>query len=1097
MPIQNRDRGIPLSREGIKRVRQGLRELGLTQKQFAERAHFDVKTLERALKGKPVDDPIREAIARALGIDELDLTDPHGIRFLNWDEIRQNSLDQLPPLLTEVLADRLGRKLDGDGHYIELTLHRRKRLPSYPSITQSFEGSDLYELGANEINATLTTKDFINQFLSLHEVASPPGKHTVVVGTTGAGKTTLLHAFVRMGLDYPDFTTIYVPLAELQNQPIKDYLDVWLKKALKRDGGGVSELEKKALIGRFREQQVILLLDSGNEITDARIRLNSLDQVLRESWVGLAHIVFACRPSTWNIEQNPLNGKLEVYQLSPLHYGDIRQVDQVSQLIETRFEHNPALGVRLRARLEHPEQVNLRDLVRNPMNLTILCHVWEQSERLPSTLNQLYANFVRLISGYESTPLDPLDFSHEPLLRTAGLLARRAIQSTSPFRLPLRYIHQTFRAEKLNWDEFAQLKQTGLLHLIGNAQEDRNDEVYAYLHPVLQNFLAAGVIESEDFFLGQLSSRAAIDYEPYVLQSVLIFNPQLLEVYLLWLGRQGDPELTPQRSLVQRLTNFDCGSEFYRYRAVFLAAAGLAELSEPDLVAPIMEQLRDWLHSGMESIRYGALAALQASQSAEAIGVIVEFIAANPNNLLSFQAIARLGLFRDQHKTQAEAGLAELARMEDLTICFLAGESLVRLDPVDRQRVLQQVELLVFTPPPFLSQVYARLFHPVQPEFAALYEDLYLSGSPPFGSEASARLWQSVGKGNFVAIDQLLEYLDSDRPEFVLQSAAIGLGELGSGQLKEVTALIRLLDRTEDGRTKEIAIASLKKFGINFPDLTNDLLNQGIEMLEVEQVVDLAMAQMALPKESQFLESHSNVEDGETYLYFQSMIYSWLENPYDFEQRYRIRQSLSQSSSGDSVLIGLCIEEWMRSADSTVRWFAVTLLGEIATGEDVETQVLEFFRSEEFKPARRAAAKSLAQILAKGANPVQKLGEFLNLAEEEEMKLWLAYQLGRQVPQLRATAINHLIHLILNSSSFESESIYAEQMYVYSSVVQQVAHCLTQLLTRENAASVVAGLQPYFNERVREEQPSRYRIIFDLLWNCACLLTPTEFNQVR
>ncbi|HEY9660155.1 MAG TPA: hypothetical protein V6C65_16985, partial [Allocoleopsis sp.] len=371
---------------------------------------------------------------------------------------------------------------------------------------------------------------------------------------------------------------------------------------------------------------------------------------------------------------------------------------------------------------------------------------------------------------------------------------------------------------------------------------------------------------------------------------------------------------------------------------------------------------------------------------------MLEFISAHPNDLLSFQAIARLGLVKDQHKNQAEVGLIKLAGIEDptirftagessvqvesvenLTIRFLVGESLIRLNPIDRQRVLRQVELLVFTPPPFLSQVYARLFHPAQAEFAALYEDLSLLGSPPFGTEASGRLWRSIGKGNSIAINQLLESLNSDCPESVLQSAAIGLGELGSGQLEEVTALIQLLDRSEDGRTEEVAIASLKKFGIDFPALSNDLLNQGIEILEVEQVVGLAMARMVLPKEFQPLESVSDLEDGERCLYFQSMIYTWLENPYDFEQRYKIRQSLGQSSSGDSVLISLCMEEWVRDSDSTVRWFGLSLLGEIGTGEGAEIQSLEaVLRVEEFKPTRRAAAKSLAQILAKGANPGQK-----------------------------------------------------------------------------------------------------------------------------
>ncbi|HEY9659929.1 MAG TPA: helix-turn-helix transcriptional regulator, partial [Allocoleopsis sp.] len=303
-----------MSRSGIELVRQKIGELGLSYEEFAKLAHISKSSIERALAGQNVSDGIKEAIAQALNLSKLDLTDPHGTRFLNWDEIRQNSVNLLPPLLTDLLVDRIGRELDWSESFIDLTIHQRKKLPSYLPIFRTSEGSYLHELSAAEIEVSLTTENFINDVLKLNQPLSSP-KHTVVVGVSGNGKSALLHRFVRIGLNFPNLTIIYVPLSETENKSVDEYLDSWLEGVLRRPKDQISELEKKALIGRFREGRVLLLLDCENSTTDARSLLNWLGVQLK-GWVGFAHVVLVCQPNLWNIEQNPLSRDFQVFCLS-------------------------------------------------------------------------------------------------------------------------------------------------------------------------------------------------------------------------------------------------------------------------------------------------------------------------------------------------------------------------------------------------------------------------------------------------------------------------------------------------------------------------------------------------------------------------------------------------------------------------------------------------------------------------------------------------------------------------------------------------------------------------------------------------------------
>jgi HEAT repeat protein len=342
-------------------------------------------------------------------------------------------------------------------------------------------------------------------------------------------------------------------------------------------------------------------------------------------WVASARVVLTCRVNVWDANHNALQG-FDTYRTLEFSYGDGNKPDQVKEFICQWFSNTdkPELGEALREKLDKERHQRIRDLVKNPLRLSLLCQSWyfHQGD-LPKTKAALYEQFTQAFYEWKKEPHSTTLTQRKELNTALGLLAREAIDKEKSrfgirrhFALDImgEYLFN-LATEKLNW----------LVHVYNDA--DTGQPVYAFFHPTFQEYFAACAIDDWDYFLNHIPDNPAQG-------TYRIFERQWKEVILLWLGRDDVPK-HKKEDFIATLVNFedDCW-DFYWYRAFFLAAAGIDELKDcidadwaDWIVAKLVEYATEEPYTGVDRVVNPAIwATLLETNRARAINVLIEVL---------------------------------------------------------------------------------------------------------------------------------------------------------------------------------------------------------------------------------------------------------------------------------------------------------------------------------------------------------------------------------------------------------------------------------------------------------------------------------------
>jgi hypothetical protein len=474
--------------------------------------------------------------------------------------------------------------------------------------------------------------DFFQEVLAQQKSPQSQGRRLAIIGEAGSGKTVQLLKVAEWVLNNTDDLPILIPFSEMREKSLREYLtEDWLlavsKSIEQAPSGWTRDLEKRLNAG-----QVWLLMDGVDEIARDNPLL-ILDLVAKDPLLSKARIVLTCRLNHWD-KDGWLWSEFDTYKMLDFSYGDNQHSDQVKQFIENWFIDNDGLdkGKKLRNLLDEPGKERIKDLVRNPLRLGLLCFNWEEREKTGILLNvftkaQLYKLFVEDFYEWKDRQLQekvlPSESKFptkrkkliETLNNALGKLAKEAIDLGSKSLLSYDKLIGPVLVEPVPKD--SEFDLFGLISTLGwlNKVEigSRNNDAYAFFHSSFLEYFAATSINDWDFFLPREHKDRPVrdtenpdNFKRYRnnFKRYRIFEPQWKEVILFWFGREDIPE-EEKKEFIKTLLQFQDGCTthiaglvplkgFYEYRAHFMAAAAIAEFKNYKSLERIIDQLINW-----------------------------------------------------------------------------------------------------------------------------------------------------------------------------------------------------------------------------------------------------------------------------------------------------------------------------------------------------------------------------------------------------------------------------------------------------------------------------------------------------------------------
>jgi hypothetical protein len=673
---------------------------------------------------------------------------PSAIASHDWTKICRDMLES-----QKLNIRRQATEVVSKAFYVELGLVERKHQPrrSGDFSVSPEQGSGFFQQHEEEITQTYEHHEFLEQVIQQGQSKKSQGKRIAIIGEPGAGKTVLLEA-IAFSPKTPGFP-IWVSLGSLRDKSLEEYLrEKWLKDALKTSD--VTQQQKK-LENLFKSGEVLLLLDGVDEMP-ASSPVDALRQIREEhltGWVADARTVLTCRQNVWDASVNALPG-FDTYRTLDFSYGESNKPDQVRQFICEWFSQTdkPELGEPLREKLDEDRHQRIRDLVKNPLRLSLLCQSWYFLQGdLPKTKAALYEQFTRAFYDWKQEQLSTTATKRKELNTVLGLLAREAIDKEKS-RFGIR---ESFAINVMGEDLFklATEKLHWLIFVYKDAETD--EKVYTFFHPTFQEYFAACAIDDWDYFLNHNNDNPNPFLQYNNKECVYrIFEQQWKEVILLWIGIERDEEFRKHKdNFIKALVNFMDGCKnLYWYRTCFLAAIGIAEFRDCNLADLILLifywGFEKWEESNFAPIAEAAREIIPEIDHPRAINQLIYYRDKSQNRYISEEAtyiLEKMGIRNQRLHTISE--LPPLAEEEK--------DQLKKLESIIEQALSEQ------------SRIIKEMLAGIQAEPEAMINRLILIMDKNINNEFIAEVFKNVLEYEDLRliVKKIKEYVDINLEE--------------------------------------------------------------------------------------------------------------------------------------------------------------------------------------------------------------------------------------------------------------------------------------------------------------------------------------------
>lgn len=878
-------RGVRATEEGRQKLRQaqaakrndeGKR---LSYENIGEKAGgIDPKTVGRFFRGEPVDRDSAIAIAQALGLKVTEVVDPNEWNppeqtssAIPWHSVCRTMLEPQRELASNLFTSSMGTRFEVDDIHVPLGLVERQQKPTRQEDFSPELGSRVYQ---EEKITPIDYDDFFQKVLAQGQSFKSKGRRLSIIGEPGSGKTTQLLKIAEWVLAENLGLPILISLGAFGTKPLHQYLkEDWLREAAgKLDAAPpewVRELEQC-----LQDGQVWLLLDSADEmgVVDA---LGTLAQQLRVPLLKNVRVVLTARLNLWDAGGNALSD-FDTYKVLDFSYKDSKNQDQVKQFIDKWFGRSPlnppflrGVGGDLRTALDEKGKERIKDLVRNPLRLALLCYTWQSGQgKLPNTKAELYSVFVEALYELKKGAFPTTSAQRGELNAALGRLALKAIDTGAKSILPHRLVYEEL--EKPHPELFKDALNLGWLNRIGVDPQNPLKCVYAFFHPTFQEYFAATAIDNWHFFLNHIPHNPDIG-------TYRIFEPQWKEVILLWLGLEDVPRKQKEK-FIQALVEFEdgCGyCNFYRHRAYFLAASGIAEFEDCSEADVIVEQMVEWGfdYLGIEEqewvklapIAEAARAVILETERTRAITTLEDELIENSQDEYIYCQVAKSLLKIDPSNSKAIEALEQsIENCEDEYTRYQAAKSLLEIDPSNSIAIRGLVSLfqsfqdedmptlvvgtldyaIDLVGNPIAINALGEAIQNSQNEESRVLAAAILGKINPGNSKAIRVLEQSaknsqdestrhtaavrleqISPGNSTTIETLRNLIQS-QDEFIRRHAAVSLLSIDAGDSTAIQVLEQLIKDSQDEFTRRHAAESLLKF-----DRSNSIAIEALEQL--------------------------------------------------------------------------------------------------------------------------------------------------------------------------------------------------------------------------------------------------------------------------
>ncbi len=662
-------------------------------------------------------------------------------------------------------------------------------------------------------------------------------------------------------------------LEDLEKKPLEEYLlKEWLEKALSYIKTKIDERHTDALKQLFREGKGWLLLDGLDEIT-ASSSIKALARIKQElDGFFNGRVIITSRLNIGDGSSINLAG-FETYLTLDFQQKQVEEfIQQWFAEADKKDKTNLALKKvkRLQSKLKETKNIKIKDLVRNPLSLSLLCQIFyvDDSVELPQTKAQLYRLFTQNFYRWKQEQHPDLIEKDKPVKKLHKALAKlslAAIENKLRFRIKREFARETMgnKMFKLAWD-------LGWLNLV-EKESQLQGTVYCFFHPTFQEYFAAQAVDDWHFFLDERSKD--------ITKSIYgIFDSQWKEVILFWLGRE-DIKSDIKEKFISNLKEFrDFCQGFYGYQAYFLAAAGINEFQDcsleltEEIVTKVIElsfgyfneEIKQWIQFIEPITKPAKIALLETNQK-----IAIQFLIERLNNCKKSSVIQEIINILGKIAVGDDKAIAtlknlledkELNQNERISLC--AAHNLGIIDPNNQKAIKTQIELLKTANHHWTQidaagslQVIGNNDRLAINELTNILKTNDNTNILVFGTDTL----EIIAVGNKKCIQELIEFINSDNNTWNCELAVSCLGKIAPGDSNAAESLKNLLQHTQNHFIFSRAVDSLKDI---LPDNLEivELLNRIIQETENEEIKQSAFYYLEVINASNLIALEAQLE---------------------------------------------------------------------------------------------------------------------------------------------------------------------------------------------------------------------------------------------